>query len=95
MRWCSGWRGSSRGSPLCFAIRRCSGLVGLGYVALTLSYTCFWRHVVVLDIVAVAGGFVLRALAGGVAAPVTLSRWFVLVVTSAALFLRPASATPS
>ena len=40
-----------------------------------------------LDIVAIAGGFVLRALAGGVAAPVTLSRWFVLVVTGAALFL--------
>ena len=40
-----------------------------------------------LDIVAIAGGFVLRAVAGGVAAPVTLSRWFVLVVTCAAVFV--------
>jgi decaprenyl-phosphate phosphoribosyltransferase len=33
----------------------------------------------------VAGGFVLRAVAGGVAAPVTLSRWFLLVVTGSAV----------
>jgi decaprenyl-phosphate phosphoribosyltransferase len=59
-------------------------------VALTLSYTLLWRHILVLDIVAVAGGFVLRALAGGVAAPVTLSRWFVLVVTAAAFFVAAA-----
>jgi decaprenyl-phosphate phosphoribosyltransferase len=75
------------GLALCFAIRPLLGLVGVAYVALTLSYTYVWRHIIVLDIFAVAGGFVLRALAGGVAAPVTLSRWFVLVVSSAALFL--------
>jgi decaprenyl-phosphate phosphoribosyltransferase len=62
-------------------------LVGLGYIALTVSYSWVWRHVVVLDVVALAGGFVLRAVAGGVAAPVGLSRWFVLVVTCAAVFV--------
>jgi decaprenyl-phosphate phosphoribosyltransferase len=62
-------------------------LVGLGYIALTLSYSWVWRHVVLLDVVALAGGFVLRAVAGGVAAPVGLSRWFVLVVTCAAMFV--------
>jgi decaprenyl-phosphate phosphoribosyltransferase len=75
------------GLVLCFAVRPLLGVVGLGYVALTLSYTLLWRHVALVDIVVVAGGFMLRALAGGVAAPVTLSRWFVLVVTSAALFI--------
>jgi len=75
------------GLLLCLAIRPLLAVVGLGYVALTLSYTWIWRHILVLDIVAIAGGFVLRALAGGVAAPVTLSRWFVLVVTCAALFV--------
>ena len=49
----------------------------------------------VLDIVAIAGGFVLRALAGGVAAPVTLSRWFVLVVTRRPCSWPPVSATPN
>jgi decaprenyl-phosphate phosphoribosyltransferase len=63
------------------------GLVAAGYVALTLSYTLIWRRVLVLDLFAIAGGFVLRAVAGGVAAPVTLSRWFLLVVVCAAVFV--------
>lgn len=75
------------GLILCFSIRPLLGVVGFGYVTLTLSYALLWRQIVVLDIVAVAGGFLLRALAGGVAAPVTLSRWFVLVVACAALFV--------
>jgi decaprenyl-phosphate phosphoribosyltransferase len=49
-----------------------------------------WRHVIVFDIFAVAGGFVLRAVAGGVAAPVNLSRWFLLVVISSAVFVAAA-----
>jgi decaprenyl-phosphate phosphoribosyltransferase len=58
-----------------------------GYVMLTLSYSVLWRHIVVLDIVAIAGGFVLRAVGGGAAAPVHLSRAFMLVVTFAALLV--------
>jgi decaprenyl-phosphate phosphoribosyltransferase len=75
------------GLAVCVTIRPLLGLVGAGYVALTLSYTLIWRHLLLFDIVAIAGGFVLRAVAGGVAAPVTLSRWFVLVVTCAAVFV--------
>jgi decaprenyl-phosphate phosphoribosyltransferase len=75
------------GLALCAAVRPLLALVGFGYVALTLSYTLIWRHILILDVMAIAGGFVLRAVAGGVAAPVTLSRWFVLVVTSAAVFV--------
>jgi decaprenyl-phosphate phosphoribosyltransferase len=75
------------GLVACFYIRPLLGLIGLGYVILTLSYTAIWRHVLVLDIFVVAAGFVLRALAGGAAAPVALSRWFVLVVSAAALFV--------
>ncbi len=77
----------SAGLITCFAIRPLLGVVGLTYVALTLSYTMIWRHLLVIDVLVVAAGFVLRALAGGVAAPVTLSRWFVLVVSAAALFI--------
>lgn len=58
-----------------------------GYVILTLSYSVVWRHVVVLDIVAIAGGFVLRAVGGGAAAPVHLSRAFMLVVTFSAVLI--------
>jgi decaprenyl-phosphate phosphoribosyltransferase len=55
-----------------------------------VSYTLALRRIAFLDIAAIAGGFVLRAIAGGVAAPVTLSRWFVLVVTSAAVLVAAA-----
>jgi decaprenyl-phosphate phosphoribosyltransferase len=75
------------GLALCAAVRPLVALVGAGYVALTLSYTLVWRHLLLLDIVAIAGGFVLRAVAGGVAAPVTLSIWFMLVVTCGAVFV--------
>ena len=75
------------GLVLCGLIRPLLLLVGAGYLALSLSYTLVWRHLLLLDIVAIGGGFVLRAVAGGVASPVTLSRWFVLVVTSAAVFV--------
>ncbi|MGO9904877.1 MAG: decaprenyl-phosphate phosphoribosyltransferase [Solirubrobacteraceae bacterium] len=78
------------GLVLCAAIAPLLALVGLGYAALTLSYTLVWRHLIVFDIFAVAGGFVLRAVAGGAAAPVTLSRWFLLVVTSTAVFVAAA-----
>jgi decaprenyl-phosphate phosphoribosyltransferase len=75
------------GLALCAALRPLLAVVGAGYVALTLSYTMVWRYVALLDIVAIAGGFVLRAVAGGVAAPVTLSRWFILVITCVAVFV--------
>jgi decaprenyl-phosphate phosphoribosyltransferase len=68
-------------------VRPLLDVVGAGYVALTLSYTLIWRHMLLLDVIAIAGGFVLRAVAGGVAAPVALSRWFVLVVACAAVFV--------
>lgn len=75
------------GLVLCALIRPLLAVVGAGYLALSLSYTLVWRHLLLLDIFAIAGGFVLRAVAGGVAPPVTLSRWFVLVVTSGAVFV--------
>ena len=75
------------GIALCGAIRPLLGTVALGYVTLTLSYTYLWRRIPVLDLVAIAGGFVLRAVAGGVAAEVALSRWFVLVISFVAVLV--------
>jgi decaprenyl-phosphate phosphoribosyltransferase len=63
------------------------GALACGYLALTASYSLWWRRVVVADIVAIAAGFVLRALAGGVATDIWLSRWFVIVTASCAIFL--------
>jgi decaprenyl-phosphate phosphoribosyltransferase len=63
------------------------GAVACGYLALTMSYSLWLRRVVVLDILAIAAGFVLRAIAGGVATDVYLSRWFVIVTACCAIFL--------
>jgi decaprenyl-phosphate phosphoribosyltransferase len=65
------------------------GLVGVacGYAMLNAAYTGVLRAVAVADIASIAGAFVLRALAGGVAADVHVSRWFVVVVSSVALFV--------
>lgn len=63
------------------------GLLGGCYLALTTSYSLWWRRVVVLDILAIAAGFVLRALAGGVATDIYLSRWFIIVTASCAIFV--------
>jgi decaprenyl-phosphate phosphoribosyltransferase len=63
------------------------GVVAGGYLALTVSYSLWWRNIVVLDIVAIAAGFILRAAAGGAATDVYLSRWFVIVTGCCAVFL--------
>ena len=68
--------------------------VGLGYlgllafyVALTTSYTLWLKRVEVIDMGVVASGFILRAIAGGVAAGVPLSRWFLIVASFGSLFM--------
>ncbi len=63
------------------------GVLACGYLALTASYSLWLRRVVVLDILVVATGFVIRALAGGVATDIYLSRWFVIVTACCAVFL--------
>lgn len=62
------------------------GVVAL-YMAITLSYSAIWKHVAVIDLVAIASGFVLRAAAGAVAVDVPMSSWFVLVTTFGSLFI--------
>lgn len=57
------------------------------YVALQLSYSLYLKHQPVFDLVAVAGGFVLRAIAGAVAVPVPVSEWFLIVATFGSLLM--------
>ncbi len=58
-----------------------------GYVALQLAYTYGLKRVALLDVFIIAGGFVLRALAGAVAIPVEISPWLLLCTLLLALFL--------
>ena len=65
---------------------RLAAVVG-GYVALTFSYSTWLKHEAVLDLAAVAAGFVLRAIAGGVATNVGISDWFLIVAGAGSLFI--------
>jgi decaprenyl-phosphate phosphoribosyltransferase len=62
-------------------------VVVAAYVALTTAYTMWLKHVAVLDIAAVAAGFVLRAVAGAAATGVELSEWFLIVASFGSLFM--------
>jgi len=72
---------------IAFAINRATGLAVLGYLCLTTLYSMFLKHVVILDVVAVAIGFVLRVIIGAVAIGVEFSSWLVLCTFMLALFL--------
>jgi decaprenyl-phosphate phosphoribosyltransferase len=58
-----------------------------GYVLVTVSYTTWLKYEPVIDLAAVAAGFVLRAIAGGAATGVRLSDWFLIVAGAGSLFI--------
>lgn len=62
-------------------------ITAVAYAALNVAYTTWLRRVAIADISAIAAAFVLRALGGGIAAQVPISKWFILVVSFAALFV--------
>lgn len=57
------------------------------YAAITFSYSFRFKHVAVIDLVLVAAGFLIRAIAGGAAADVELSPLFLLVAAFGSLFM--------
>ncbi|MGZ8177543.1 decaprenyl-phosphate phosphoribosyltransferase [Williamsia sp. SKLECPSW1] len=59
------------------------------YIAIQLGYCFGLKHQAVIDICIVSSGFLLRAIAGGVAAelPKGLSQWFLLVMAFGSLFM--------
>lgn len=57
------------------------------YVAIQLGYCFGLKHQAVLDICIVSSGFVLRAVAGGAAAEIVLSQWFLLIMAFGSLFM--------
>ncbi|HEY8457638.1 MAG TPA: decaprenyl-phosphate phosphoribosyltransferase [Actinopolymorphaceae bacterium] len=59
----------------------------LAYVILTTAYSLHLKRVPILDLISVAGGFVLRAAAGAVAVAVPMSSWFLIVATLGSLFM--------
>lgn len=58
-----------------------------GYVLLQIAYSHGLKHVLFVDVMAISGGFVLRAAAGGLAIDVPISSWLLLCTGLLAVFL--------
>ena len=70
-----------------FALRPAFGAVAASYLALFVVYTRWLKHIVILDVMAIAIGFVLRAVAGGLVISVHVSNWLLVCTMLGALFL--------
>ncbi len=70
-----------------FALSGRLGVVALAYGALLAAYSAGLKHVVILDALIIAAGFVLRALAGVVVIDAEFSHWLLLCTILLALFL--------
>lgn len=66
-----------------------TGFAGLvfGYALLQVAYTFALKDIVILDVMSIATGFVIRAVAGGVIIAVPVSQWLVICTFLGALFL--------
>jgi 4-hydroxybenzoate polyprenyltransferase len=72
---------------LAFAIRPTFLAAMVAYVVLTLAYTLKLKHLAIIDVLAVATGFVIRAVAGALALDVPFSNWLVVCTFFLATFL--------
>jgi 4-hydroxybenzoate polyprenyltransferase len=63
------------------------GIVATVYAVLLTAYSVWLKHMVILDVLTVAAGFVLRAIAGAAAIRVQISGWLVICTILVALFL--------
>jgi 4-hydroxybenzoate polyprenyltransferase len=62
-------------------------LVAAAYAILLTAYSLWLKHLVILDVLTVAAGFVLRAVGGAAAIAVEISGWLVICTILVALFL--------
>jgi len=75
------------GLSLSFWLQTGFGMAAAAYLILQAAYTRVLKHVVILDVMAIAFGFVLRAVAGGLVIGVPISDWLVICTILLALFL--------
>jgi 4-hydroxybenzoate polyprenyltransferase len=62
-------------------------MVLAAYAAVSVLYSTFLKHVILLDVFVVAAGFVLRVIGGGVVIHVEISPWLIVCATLLALFI--------
>ncbi|MCA1596726.1 MAG: decaprenyl-phosphate phosphoribosyltransferase, partial [Chloroflexi bacterium] len=70
-----------------FAIRPLFGALAFGFLVLNLAYSLWLKHEVIVDVLCLAAGFIVRALAGAVALAVTISPWLLVCTALLALVM--------
>ena len=70
-----------------FLLSRGFGWIAAAYFVLMLGYTLVLKHIVIVDVIVIAVGFVLRAVAGAAVVDVSISSWLLVCTTFLALFL--------
>ncbi len=70
-----------------FLLSNAFGWIALIYILMMLGYTIIFKHVVILDVIIIAIGFVLRAIAGAVVIELSISSWLLVCTIFLALFL--------
>jgi 4-hydroxybenzoate polyprenyltransferase len=68
-------------------LRPAFALVAVAYLGLLALYSGPLKHVVIIDVLTIAIGFVLRAAAGAVAIDVRIDHWLLVLTILLALFL--------
>lgn len=85
LAWAFGLGGTAL--AVAFWLRPWFGVAAASYVALFIVYSRALKHVVILDVMSIAIGFVLRAVAGGLVIGVPISDWLLVCTILLALFL--------
>lgn len=75
------------GVAAAFLVNARFGTVSAVYLGALVLYSVALKHVVIVDVLTIAGGFVLRAVGGAVAVEVPIGNWLLVCTTLLALFL--------
>ena len=78
---------AAAGLALAFLLRPLFGVVAVAYIALTLAYSLGLKRHAIIDVMALSGGYILRAVAGAVAIAVPISPWLYVVTGLGALLI--------
>ncbi|PKB68720.1 MAG: decaprenyl-phosphate phosphoribosyltransferase [SAR202 cluster bacterium Io17-Chloro-G4] len=78
---------TAAGLAATFLVELVLGGIGLIYLAINVAYSLGLKRIVLVDVMAVASGYVIRAVAGAVAIDVTPSPWLYATTAAAALFI--------
>ncbi|RIK32959.1 MAG: decaprenyl-phosphate phosphoribosyltransferase [Chloroflexi bacterium] len=74
------------GEPI-FALPYAFTVVTVVYLLLQIAYSFYLKHIVIIDVFCIAGGFVLRAVAGAAIIQVPVSPWLYVLTTLLSLFI--------